>query len=287
MKSKVIEIIGPPGVGKSTIYQSLCRKWESGSQWVYPDMLLTNKPSLLSVKSWIRYKMRMLLRKKTSKTVPVDFGLRFDGQQQLLPKFCWKHLSDTSFYDDKDTNKRFRSAYFLFTAFCLYQAIIEKASPVPCIIEEGFLQKSFFIKENDADDQQAKELLNEYLSLVPMPHAIIYIDTPDTHEVVKRLRGRSKVIASHFGKDDEALYRDIEKWRHVQDNILERMKGAGVSILRINGLVPVKDNVRQIIKMLKNLNAPGGAGVTKTVKVHKKSPLKAIKHITQILFHNP
>jgi thymidylate kinase len=286
MKSKVIEIIGPPGVGKSTIYQSLCRKWESGSQWVYPDMLLTNKPSLLSVKSWIRYKMRMLIRNKPIKTVPVDYGLRFDGQQQLLSKFCWKHLSDTSFYDDNDTNKRFRSAYFLFTAFCLYQAIIEKASAVPCIIEEGFLQKSFFIKDNDVNDQQAKELLHEYLDLVPLPYAIIYIDTPDTNEVVKRLRGRSKVIASHFGKDDEALCRDIEKWRYVQDNILEKMKGAGVSIIRINGMLPVKDNVAQIQKMLKNLNDISEAGEMNTMQVSKKSPLKAIKHITQILFHN-
>ena len=84
MKSKVIEIIGPPGAGKSTIYQSLCKNWESGSQWVYPEILLTNKPSLLSVKSWLMYKMRHLLHNKPIKTVPVDYGLRFDAHQQLL-----------------------------------------------------------------------------------------------------------------------------------------------------------------------------------------------------------
>lgn len=277
MKSKVIEIIGPPGVGKSTIYQSLCRKWESASEWVYPELLLTAKPSLLSVRNWLWYKMRRLLHKKPVKSVPVDYGLRFDVDQQLLAKFCWKHLSDNSFYDDGDTNKRFRSAYFLFTTFCLYQAIIEKAAAKPCIIDEGLLQRSFFIKDNDADDQRAKELLNEYLSLVPLPYAIIYIDTPDTGEVVKRLRGRSKVIASHSGKDDDGLRRDIEKWRNIQEKILENMKCAGVSIIRINSILPVKENVAQIIKMLSNLNQPRNTTETATVNASIKSALKAIK----------
>ena len=277
MKSKVIEIIGPPGVGKSTIYQSLCRKWESGSQWVYPEMLLTNKPSLLSVKSWLWYKMRMLLHKKRVKTIPVDYGLRFDAQQQLLAKFCWQHLSDTSYYDEQDINRRFRSAYFLFTVFCLYQAIIEKSPATPCIIEEGFLQKSFLIKDYDADDQAATALLNEYVRLVPLPYAIIHIDIPDTNEVVKRLRGRSKVIASHFGKDDEALRRYIEKWRHIHQNILEKMKAAGVSIIRINSMLPVKENVAQLLKMLKNLNEVCEAGETNNLKAINNSALKAIK----------
>jgi adenylate kinase family enzyme len=286
MKSKVIEIIGPPGVGKSTIYHSLCRKWETGSQWVYPEVLLTNKPPLFPVRKWMVYRMRLLFHKKLVKTIPVDYGLRFDEQQQQLAKFCWKHLSDTSFYDEKDTNKRFRSAYFLFSAFCLYQAIIEKSTETPCIIEEGFLQKSFFIKDNEADEQLTKNLLNEYLELVPLPYAIIYIDTPDTNEVVKRLRGRSKVIASHFGKNDEALRRDIEQWRHVQDNILERMKAAGVSIIRINGLQPVKDNVTRILKVLKDLTHIREAGEENQVVTPKKDPLSTIKHITQLLFHN-
>ncbi|OQP51700.1 hypothetical protein [Niastella populi] len=286
MKSKVIEIIGPPGAGKSTIYQSLCRNWESGSQWVYPEMLLANKPSLLSVKSWLWYKMRLLLHKKPAKTVPVDYGMRFDAHQQLLAKFCWKHLSDNSFYEDNETNKRFRSAYFLFTTFCIYQAIIEKAAAKPCIIEEGLLQRSFLIKDNDADDEPAKELLHEYLRLVPLPYAIIYIDTPDTSEVVKRLRGRSKVIASHFGKDDDALRRNIEKWRKIQENILENMKASGVAIIRINGKLPVKDNVAQIKKMLETLGDNPGAEETNTVNTTIRHPLKAIKHITRILFNN-
>ncbi|THU39360.1 hypothetical protein FAM09_12680 [Niastella caeni] len=253
MNSKIIEIIGPPGVGKSTIYKSLCKIWKPGSQWVYPDVLMAIPPPVSSFKKWLVYHLRLLMRKKLTKSIPVDYGLRFDGQQQKLAEFCWKHLSDTQLNGDKEINKRFRSAYFLFATFCIYQAILEKAPEKPCVIEEGFLQKSFFIRADEKDDQLTNDLLNNYLHLVPLPYAIIYIDTPDTNEIVKRLRGRKKTIASHMEKDDEALRRDIERWKHTQNFILEKLKNAGVLILRINGKQPVKENVSAIIELLKKV----------------------------------
>jgi thymidylate kinase len=252
MKPTIIEIIGPPGVGKSTIYQTLCRTRKPGSQWVYPDVLLTSKPGFFSFRKWLVYQLRMLLGKKLTKSIPVDYGLRFADQHHELAEFCWRFLSDVPNNRDKEIGKRFRSVYFLFTTFCIYQAIAEKCSAKPCIIEEGLLQKSFFIKEDEVDDQLINELLNKYLLLVPLPYAVIYIDTPDSHEIVKRLRGRNKVIASHFDKDDVGLQRDIEKWKYAYHNILEKLKNAGVLIVRIDGMQPVKENVSRIKELLEN-----------------------------------
>jgi adenylate kinase family enzyme len=254
MKTKIIEIIGPPGVGKSTIYQSLCKSWKPGSPWVYPDVLLTTRPGFFSFRKWLVYKLSMLLGKKLIKTIPVDYGVRFAGQQQELAKFCWEYLAEIQFYEDRDINKRFRSTYFLFRTFCMYQVILEKAPAKPCIIQEGFLQKSFFIRDKEEDDQLINELLNNYLQLIPLPYAIIYMDTPDSKEIVKRLRGRSKIIVSHYGIDDTALQRDVEKWRHAQQKILEILKKAGVLIVQINGMAPVKENVAIIKKLLKEID---------------------------------
>jgi deoxyadenosine/deoxycytidine kinase len=260
MKARIIEIIGPPGVGKSTIYQSLCKTWKPGFPWVYPDVLMTSKLDFYSFRKWLIFNLRIKLGKRLTKTIPVDYGMRFAGQQQDLANFCWKYITDIQFYDDEEINKRFRSAYFLFKTFCTYQAILENGPAKPCIVEEGFLQKSFIIKDKEEDDQEMNELLDEYLRLIPLPHAIIYIDTPDSKEIVKRLRGRSKVIASHNGKDDDALLRDIENWQQVQQNILEKLQNGGVQIVRINGKAPVKDNVFILKELLKKMsNTPRSA----------------------------
>jgi thymidylate kinase len=248
MKPKTIEIMGAPGVGKSTIYQSLCKTWNAGSKWVYPDVLFTSKPGFFSFPKWLAYQLRLLMDKKLTKSIPVEYGVRFGVQQQELAKFCWKYLTDLQLYHDEDTGKSFRSAYFLFATFSRYQAIFEKAPSKPCIIEEGFLQKSFFIRDDEVND----ELLSKYLQLIPLPYAVIYIDTPDVNEIVKRLRGRNKIIASHFDKDNAALQRDIEKWQHAHNCMLEKLAKAGVLIARIDGKLPVKENVSRINDLLIN-----------------------------------
>jgi adenylate kinase family enzyme len=274
MKTKIIEIIGPPGVGKSTIYQSLCKSWKPGSPWVHPDVLLTAKPGFFSFRKRLVYNLSLLLGKKLTKTIPVEFGLRFAGQQQELAKFCWEYLAEIQFYEDRDINKRFRSTYFLFRTFCMYQVILEKAPAKPCIIQEGFLQKSFFVRDKEEDDQLINELLNNYLQLIPLPYAIIYMDTPDSKEIVKRLRGRSKIIVSHYGIDDTALQRDVEKWRHAQQKVLEILKKAGVLIVQINGMAPVKENVAIIKKLLKEIDDAREGGAANPVDGSIRDPLE-------------
>jgi adenylate kinase family enzyme len=244
--------MGAPGVGKSTIYQSLCKTWNPGSKWVYPDVLLTSRPGFFSFRKWLGYQLRVLMDKKLTKAIPVEYGVRFGEQQPELAKFCWKCLTDLQLHHDEDSSKSFRSAYFLFTTFCRYQAIIEKAPAKPCLIEEGFLQKSFFIRNDEDTGELINEQLNKYLQLIPLPYAVIYIDTPEIDEIVKRLRGRNKIIASHFNKDNAALQRDIEKWQYAHNYMLEKLKNAGVLIARVDGRLPVKENVSRINELLLN-----------------------------------
>lgn len=275
MKPKIIEIIGPPGVGKSTIYQRLCRTWKPGSNWVYPDVILTPTPNFLSFRNWLVFKLRMMLRKKLTKTIPVDYGLRFAGKEQELAAFCWKLISYIQYYNDRDINKRFRSAYFLFATFSMYQAIFENAPEKPCIIEEGFLQKSFFIRDNKVNEPLTNCMLNKYLQLVPLPYAVIYIDMPDTNEIIKRLHSRNKVISSHNGIGNEALQRDIDNWRYAQHIILKKMKQAGVCTVQINGQQPVKENVSRITELLKNIET------TRDKEPTKSKVVSTLKLITQ------
>ncbi|WP_018479292.1 hypothetical protein [Pontibacter roseus] len=246
---KLIEIIGPPGVGKSTIYSALCESWNKNLKWVHQDLLLApDNPGFVNIGGWLEYKLRGALGKRRPKSLAVDYGLRFINHNEKLASLCWNHLSDAN--DSKDMDKRFRSAYFLFSDFCRYQAIREKANGKACLIEEGFLQKSFLIS---SDEQAESPFIEKYLSLVPLPHAVFHINVSDNAVITNRLENRSKVIASHLGKDTEGLLEETEKWQRTQHLILQKLKEKNLRIFEINGEIAISENVHYMKNLLEEI----------------------------------
>lgn len=251
MGEKIIEVIGPPGVGKSTIYKALCKTWSPNANWIHQHALLVpDSPNFIEFGKWLEHQAKTLFNKKLTKSINTDYGLRFAAKNQALANFYWRHLSDTGTYSSKEIDKRFRSAYFLFHDFCRYQAIIESSCAKPCIINEGLLQKSFFVPENG---ERLNELIEMYLSLLPLPHAIIFIDAPNAEVIVDRLQRRNKVIASHGGKDAQALLEDIERWQRTLNLIVEKAQKAGVGIIKVDGEKPVNENVLELNRRLSSL----------------------------------
>jgi len=248
VSQKIIEIIGPPGIGKTTIYESLCKTWRSTLNWTHQEALLTPKPHFSELNKWVEYRFRKLLGKKITKSIPVEYGLRFVENHQELANFYWNYLSDAQDGTTQEISKRFRAAHFLFTDFCRYQAIAESNAAQPCIINEGLLQKSFFIHD---DEQVMLAAINKYIPLLPLPYAIIYINTPDKNIIIERLRTRKKIIASHLGKGYKDLLVDIEKWQYLLNVIVEKMKCKNVPIYHIEGSKPVEENVVFINNLFK------------------------------------
>jgi len=247
-KTKIIEIIGPPGIGKSTFYQALCKSWSTRSNWVYQNKLLApSKPKLAEFNAWLRYEARTFLHKNETKDIPVDYGLRFVDRHKELAQFFWDRLSGIQLCMGEEIDKCFRSAYFLFKDFCRYQAIAESSCSKPCMIDEGFLQKSFLIHN---DEKFMTDIVNEYILLLPLPYSVIYINTTDVNIIVERICNRKKIIASHFGKDATALIANTEKWQQLFKIIIEKLRLNNIPVYCIDGEKPIEENVRFINAVL-------------------------------------
>jgi deoxyadenosine/deoxycytidine kinase len=244
MRSGIIEIIGPPGVGKTAIYDSLCKTWQFKSGWIYPEALMVDQAS--GFKKFFYFKLRKVLGKKISGSMPVDYGLRFAANNQALSKFYWSHLSNVQVYANEEASMRFRSAYFLFSDFCKYQAVVEQKLNIPCIINEGLLQKSFLINKDAAF---MKDALASYLSLLPLPDAVFYINT-NKHLIVQRLLNRKKVIASQAGRDYNGLLADTEKWQNLLDLVLEKMHSMHIPVYNVDGAKTIRENVSYLKTVL-------------------------------------
>jgi hypothetical protein len=179
--------------------------------------------------------------------VPIEFGLRFAQLHPELANFCWQQLSDENVCANIKIEMRFRSAFLLYLDFCRYQAIAEKESITPCVLNEGLLQKSFLIQR---DLRVMLDLINKYLSLVPLPRAIIYINSEDKELIVERLINREKIIATHLGKNKKELLEDIITWQYQLELIISWMLDHNVMVYNIDGARSVKENILFITKIL-------------------------------------
>lgn len=241
-RSNTIEIIGPPGIGKSMLFQEVCKLWNPKKNWIYDDILLApKKPNLFQLFNWIEYKYRWVRGKKMSKNLPNSLGEKFILKNQNLANFCWNYLSEDPTHSA--LRNRYRYTCFLFDNFCKYQAIIEKNSVVPCLIEEGFLQKSFLIHE---DRLLMEKIVDQYMGLLPLPSSLIVLDTEDTDLIVKRIKQRKKIIPSHYNMDDSGLLKETKKWQYFLDLVLDKMSNRNVPVYKIDGSRPLGENVSSL-----------------------------------------
>jgi len=249
-KNKIIEIIGPPGIGKSTLYLALRKKWNPKKNWIYEDILLApDKPKLWNPFQWLEYNFRWYTGKNLNKTLAVDLGMKFIRNNEPLAAFCWKYFTENPHHNS--TENRFRYSYFLYQDFCGFQAVAEKKSPKPCLIEEGFFQKSFLIHQNF---QLMEEILDKYLSLIPLPRAVIGLDSENVELILSRIKERKKVIPSHFNKDEASLEMDIRKWQHLVQLIMDKLEKKKVLVYKIDGSKSVDEKVAIIEPILNSLN---------------------------------
>lgn len=238
--NKIIEIIGPPGVGKTTLYNYLCETWSSNCNWTHLNALQTKKPQISEFNKWVFYRLKRIFKRKSTSTIPVEFGMRFIKEHSELANFCWEYLADV--YKD-DIDKRFRLAYFLFADFSKYQMVLESKFEIPCFLNEGLMQKSFFV---DDDEVTLNTQIEQYISLVPLPYAVISIDIKDVDVIVERILNRNKVIASHIGKTNGEIRQNINKWQATFTSITKLVQSRGVKVYKVDGEKPIQENVSYI-----------------------------------------
>jgi len=88
---------------------------------------------------------------------------------------------------------------------------------------------------------------------LPLPHAILFIDTDNRNTIFSRLKSRKKVIASHLGKDDGEILVDIGRWQNLLQILVEQAQNYNVFVARIDGEKPIKENIFYINSLLNSL----------------------------------
>ncbi|UCS92962.1 hypothetical protein KZP23_20215 [Echinicola marina] len=248
----IVEIIGVPGVGKSSVFKELCNEWNSKQKWTHLDALINQGKTKSN--GFINQSINLIkrfLKVKKHQSFEINKGIQYAHNNEVLSQFFWQHLSNTEFEANADPALRFRSAFFLYRDFCRYQAIHDNANGIPCIMDEGFLQKSFLVHK---DKKIIEAVLDDYLSLIQLPKAVIWVHVRPIHIILDRIKMRKKRIASHIDLGDEMLKIETKKWMRLIKLLIKKVEQKGVRIYKIDGRDSIENNVKKVKSILSSLS---------------------------------
>lgn len=238
---KRVELIGSPGVGKTTLYKAIINKSKKSSQWVSAsDAKKTIAQRLYGEKSEmssILYKVcvqipyidsfltKSILRSEYEKSV----WLKKDEYQQLL--YSLLNLQQTK--DELAIRSLYRYSWLLtkIQEACLLDYAIETNR---VLIDESILQKVWpLMLTSDISDSGIAEIFSK----IPHPFAVIAL-TCDTDVVLERLIKREEKkenwMIGYRAISISELKEKISKIQHMVNTLADAMESRGAYVLRIN-----------------------------------------------------
>lgn len=253
--AKIVELMGSPGVGKTTIYQKMTKRWIKNYNWIPAEFLFPKEKLVLENYSrFILNVMRLIMGKKFpfDTMAMEEAGGRFVA---LYPEYidkCWNNINSIHKKNINGLDLRFQKISYLYKVIQKVQILRERESDQIAVIDEGLVQliTSSLCKRENLEETTAE--IEDFLQIIPMPDGIISVET-DLEENTKRLLQRKKVISMHKSLVQSQLEKVIctdHKRRAAVNTILE---SRNVPLLRINSTDKIATNVSKIISFVLNL----------------------------------
>lgn len=247
--AKFVELIGSPGVGKTTIYKELQRIWEKNYNWApsqnfYPKKEIISEPSgSFFIDILRRIKNR---NGKIDTRAMEEAGGRF---VELYPEYidaCWNDINCTQKRNLNGRDLRFQKVSYLYKLIQKIQTVREQNSEQIAIVDEGLIHIINSILYKREVSAEEKKHIEHLLEIMPLPVGIVSIETA-LEENIKRLGQRKKVIPMHKSLADEQLEDTIRidhNKRAVINTIIANKK---IPFLRIDSTDVIANNVSKII----------------------------------------
>ena len=231
---KIVELLGASGVGKSSLYYSLQKKWEKKDNWaIYHDFIYKRKDkSLVS----IMLKLKSFLYKVSETDYHWNDGKIADHKKEFAVKYSdfiavfLDLVNEKAKYGFDGVDKRFFMIFYMLKSIERLHNVIEKKSDERvCLIDEALLSR---IMHLNSPDFTQNDLLS-YLDAMPLPDAVIYLHAP-ADQIIHRIRKRDRTSTLHAGMEEVDILKYTVDTQQLMEYSLDILKGKGVSILRLD-----------------------------------------------------
>ena len=250
--SKIIEIIGPPGVGKTTIYKELTRRWVKEYNWAPKSEFMpkVSKSKFGMTDYWIIQARKMLAKPLYDDKILLKASYKFLKENPDFVSLCWKLITNNRQRNHLDVDNRFRSAYHLYPVLGTYQYIVDSADPRLCITDELLIHRIILVT-NEKISSNDISLFSRY---VPLPYALILLDAP-ADVIAQRSMERKRNIIIHENRSIKELIKLAEVDREKLKITTNKLQQKGVKILSIDTTKPISNVLKVLLTFLENIRA--------------------------------
>lgn len=252
--AKIVELLGPSGVGKSSLYIDLQNRWRETDDWaVYHDLVYRRKKSdaitlALKVKSlWTKtHNSDYFWNDGHLKDSQRKFAERCPEFMSVLMDLIQEHTKEG--YNGED--KRFLATFFTLKSMGRLQAVYEKENDNRiCLIDEALISRIMHLNSPSF----TLSSLKTYLAAMPLPDGLVYLNAP-AEVVLNRIRKRKKLSTIHQGLSDGEMQLYTENTQKLMEEVIDFLKQKKISVLQLDATQTLNHLSDRTIHFLEGLN---------------------------------
>ena len=251
---KVIEILGPSGVGKTSLYKSLQNDWNEEDPWgVYHDIRYKRDPN----KRFIHRVFDFLKRKQNTPKQEISYkgaNLNDYPKERIFlkdhPEFCNRVVGLINEHSRKSfggVDKRFINLYIMFETFEHVQAIRERtADKRACLMDEGLLSRLMHLNSPSFSEKT----VDEYIQFMPLPDAVIYLQC-SPEEILQRAQQKENPSTVHHKLSENEIVEMTMKTIQMMNYAIHKVEKKNVTVYKLNAEREIEVIKQDLINVLK------------------------------------
>lgn len=258
---KTVEIIGPSGAGKTSIYNNLRTIWKDDYRWVTFDDMNRSKSKMIFryfKKAYnIFFDLLPIAKNINQNKNHVDeewgfinyrdsiyLGASYKELKTVLMDLIGEHCA--KWYDGSD--RRFVTIYMMMWSMGYWEKIYSRNNDDRLYIlkqGEGFVSRIMHLSSPSFDEIA----LQKYLSHIPMPDVLIFLDV-NVEKILNRIKTRERLSTLHTGMTDETLFDYTQKTISHFQIAMETASKNGVSVYRVDASGSPGEATEKIVQII-------------------------------------
>lgn len=249
----IVEMIGPPGSGKTTFLKSILRAQALSTQFLVGEKrILLKEPRKAFVKiPLLAFGLSMRCRVFERFFLKNGCGFKYSSEYEVSEK----GLSDFVHYSvglihSRDVGwlyKTMIAKWWIDTFIDRLHLGSAGGVNIVCLDDEPLSYRLSLFDERDDELSVYK-----YYELMPLPSAVIYL-MADQDELFSRIRCRRRIALRHIGLSSTELLQDLAFSVKVAEIAKEVLELRGAPVLRIDSSVNLSENVSTAMSFIQQL----------------------------------